>query len=119
MLGNKLVSMAHSDWLKVVLVLLIVLLPIIIIIVLDSTPTPYKFVLVEHKFVRDNNYYIVGKTTSPDKNGNTGEVDIYKVNKEQYDEFLEGFEYSVSTKMTNNWWRFNKQICDFKPMVYD
>ncbi|MGM9544077.1 MAG: hypothetical protein ACI3T9_03770 [Romboutsia timonensis] len=80
------------------------------------TPSPYEFVLVNYKFIKGNDCYIVGETTSP--NGKS-KIDIYKVNTEDYEEFLEGFEYSISTTGQNDWHRMYKEIVDFKQMIYD
>lgn len=80
-------------------------------------PSPYEFVLVNYKFTKGNDCYIVGETTSNTKN--KCKIDIYKVDAEDYEEFLEGFEYSISTSGQNDWHRMYKKIVDFKQMIYD
>ena len=71
-------------------------------------PSPYEFVLVNYKFTKGNDCYIVGETTSNIKN--KGKIDIYKVDAKDYEEFLEGFEYSISTSGQNNWHRMYKKL---------
>ena len=78
----------------------------------------HKYVIHQnYKFIKGNDYYIVGETTSNTKN--KGKIDIYKVDAEDYEEFLEGFEYSISTSGQNDWHRMYKKIVDFKQMIYD
>ena len=80
-----------------------------------NIPTSYKIILVDYKFTKGNDYYIIGETIV----NNKSKIDLYKVNSKDYNEFLEGFEYSISTKNTNSWSRMHKEIVDFKQMKYD
>lgn len=114
--GNRLVSLDRWEWLKILIVLIIVISPIIGFYIGINTPSSYKIVCVEYKFVRDGKYYIIGKTTSPYRSGT---VDVYLVDSNEYDEFLEGFEYSISTTGQNDWHRMYKKVVNFKPMIYD
>lgn len=102
---------------KISIILAIFVIGFIIgVFIAISTPTPYKFILVQYKFVKDGNYYILGETTSP--NG-FGDVDLYIVDEEEYDDFLEGFEYSISTTGMNHWNKMYKKVSKYKPMIYD
>ena len=80
-----------------------------------NIPTSYKIVLVDYKFTKGNDCYIIGETII----NNKSKIDLYKVNSKDYNEFLEGFEYSISTKGTNSWSRMYKEIVDFKQIKYD
>lgn len=115
-LGYRLFSFGLWEWVKVLIILIVVISPIIGFCIAVNTPSSYQTISVEYKFVRNDKCYVIGKITSQYKNG---KIDIYLVDKETYDEFMEGFEYSISTKGLNKWTDLYKSICDFKPIIYD
>lgn len=100
--------MELSEIITVIVVLLIVTLPITIFCIILDTPSPYKEIKVHYKFIKDDKCYIVGEIIDDE------EIDIYQINKKDYDELLEGFNYNMSTKNINYWSRFNKVIYDFE-----
>ena len=77
----------------------------------------YEGGLGNYKCSKGNDCDIVGETTSNTKE--RGKIDIYKVDAKDYEEFLEGFEYSISTSGQNDWHRMYKKVVDFKQMIYD
>lgn len=80
-----------------------------------NTPTSYKTICVDFKFTKDGKYYIVGEVTSGQQ---MGETDVYLVEQDSYNRLTEGMEYSISTKGSNKWKKFNKRVYDFKRKIY-
>lgn len=101
---------------RIDLILIVVIICFIIGIVANFIPTSYKVILIQYKFERNGTYYVLGETTSSDNSNN---IDLYIVDKSEYDKFLEGFEYLISTTGVNKWSNMLKKINEYRPMVYD
>lgn len=78
-------------------------------------PTEYHTVYIEYKFKRDNNCYLVGTSTV----GNKRKTELYKVDAQDYDNFLVNFDYSISTVRLNNWSSMNKTVHNFRSREYE